>query len=930
MSNVDIMDFNLLGPLEVVDGDRIIPIRVPRHRAVLAVLALEGGRPVSLELLQEALTGGREITTGVIKVYVSDLRKILPRDLIETVPAGYRLRVEPDRVDVWRFRDLADRRDEDPVTRIRTLEQALELWRGPALADVDSDHLRRMEAAALEEQRAAVEEELCDVRIGLGHHRECVVRLRNLARRYPLREHVHLLLMVALYRSGNLGEALSHYHRVRQVLAEELGAEPSAELRRVHERMLREDPALDAEEVRTPAELPPDDRSFVGRRDLLSGLSAAIARSPAHGPHPIVLYGHAGVGKSTLAVHAAWRHRARFPGGQLFADLRRQPDAAGTLARFLRAFGYPGGSIPATVEERTAVYRTLTADRRLLVLLDNATDEEQVRPLMPTGPGSLAIITSRSALAGLAGAEPFEVDVFTAAESRELLERMAGRARAEVDGEATASVLDACAGLPIAVRAAAARLAASRDRSARGLARRLRDEAARLDEFRAGDTGVRPLLSLAYEGLDPRPQALLARLTAITAPSFAAWVAEPLAGGPAALDGIADCGLLQRLACDDAGQDRFRVHELTQLMARERLPPEDAAPALSRLARVALARVRAAVLPLTSEGFGASPGPEAVSMGTTKIRDSIEWLDAELGFLTALVADLHGLPGHAWRLAHALTPFLEVRHQQDEWRTVNRHALAAARADGDPLGAALVLRDRGDQQRAERDLAGAIETYQSSLGQLIRYGDAVERARVLFRLGVARLDQSRLEQAERSLAQGRAEFRGCGDRRGEAACVRALGVVRHRAGDQETALACLLSALRSARDLGDRYGQAACLHGLVSVRLARGEVSAARQHAEEERDLAERRLRDPRLTANALLSIAVVLAAQGDPEAGEHAGEAARRLRALGDRYGHAWALTTIGDITGRADELDLAYSMFNELGDQYGLAETSRKLKRS
>ncbi|MEU6998295.1 BTAD domain-containing putative transcriptional regulator [Nonomuraea sp. NPDC046570] len=917
------MEINLLGHLEVRHGERVVPVQVPRHRTVLATLALAAGRAVSVGQLLEALAGPREISSGVVRVYLSDLRKILPRDLIESVPGGrgYRLRVEPGQVDVERFRALLARRDGNAAARVRVLRAALDLWRGDALEDVESDHLQRMEAVPLEELRAEALEELCELRIGLGEHQRVLTELRIFVARHPLRDSAYRLLLIALYRSGNLGEALALYDRLRRVMAEELGTEPSARLRLLHERILRQDPALGADDRPPPAELPRDDPDFTGRARLLDRLDTAFATRPGGAPLPIVLYGHAGVGKSTLAVHTAWRHRERFPDGQLFADLRGEPDPGPVLARFLRSLAFPGGAIPASMAERLAAYRTLTAGRTLLVLLDNVSGEEQARPLLPTGPNSVALITGRSPLAGLAGARPYEVDVFTRDEARSLLARLGGTGRVETDGAATDRVIDACAGLPLAVRVVGSRFAASRDVSTAGLARRLRDEPSRLDEMRAGDVAVRTPLELGYESLDDELKSVLRLLARLSATDFAAWAGLGPAGWAEAVAGL---GLLQRLAGDAAGQDRFRLHELMRLLVQERPGPREG---LDRLADVALARVRAAVLPLTSEEFDLSGGP---SMDTTDVRDGVEWLDAERAFLVALVADLAGRPDQAWRLAHALTPFFEARLYLDEWRTANRYARAAALEAGDGRGHALVLRDLGDLKRARHDLAGAVETYQESMGRFIRHGEPQDRAWVLLRLGLVHLERGEQAVAERMLAHGRTEFRAGGNRRGEARCLRGLGALRHRAGDEEVARDCLMSALTALRDLGDRHAQAACLHDLVTVRLARGEVAAARRHAEEEHDLAGRRLRDPRLTAYGLLSLALVRHAEGDPAAGADAGTAAARLCTLGDRHGHAWALAAVGELTGQHDELELARSIFAELGDVHGQKRVLRLLNRS
>ncbi|WP_449061148.1 BTAD domain-containing putative transcriptional regulator [Planomonospora algeriensis] len=927
------MRFNLLGPLQIRDGERIIKVTAPRQRAVLAVLALEAGRPVAVERLMEVLSDKRDIKPGVIRVYIKALRELLPDGLIENDPGNYVLAVEPRQVDVWWFHELvkdAHRTSpSDAAATARTLESALALWRGRALADVPSEHLRLTEAEPLEEKAVIAREDLCEARLRLGEHRQVIGDLRRLVARHPLREYGYELLMTALYRSGNQGEALALFQTLHRTLDAELGVLPSAESRRVHDRILAADPSLNAPDrppFTPPDELPPDDPGFTGRRAELDWVDDVLPSRRATPLH-LVIHGQVGVGKSALAVHAAWRHRSLFPDGRLFADLRGRPAPETVLAGFLRSLGYADSAVPTTPEARRAAYRTLTSGRRLLVLLDNAADESQVRELLPTGPGSVTLITSRSSLAGLTGAHRRELDVLDADEARELLGGLIGPARLGADEDAARHVLESCGGLPLALRVTGARISVNRDPSAGPVARLLRDGRARLDRMRAGDTAVRTVLALGYDGLDDGRRTLLRRLAALSAPSVADWVTAPLTGAPG-LDGgaeaVAEAGLLQRLSADEAGQHRFRLHELTRLFARERLIAEEGADAprrvLAGLAPGVLGLVRMAVLPLTSEGFEDRDLPPALPAGTTEIRHSIEWLAAEHAFLIHLVEDLAGagLHGPAWRLAHALTAFLEDRHHLDGWRIVSRTALASARADGDGRGEGLVLRDLGDLRRAEHRLEDAAGAFQSSLGHLVRHGDTRDRARVLHRLGRVRLEQGRLPEAGRHLSQGLVDFRSRSETRGEALCLRDLGVVRHRAGDLPGALEDLSRALHLLRASGDRHGQASCLHELVLVQLDRGEPDRAARHALEEADLAGRRLRDPRRKACALLSTALAGHAAGDPEAASHAGEAAARMRDLGDRYGQACALTAVATITGLPGEARLAHSLFTELGDRH------------
>ncbi|MEU0566223.1 BTAD domain-containing putative transcriptional regulator, partial [Nonomuraea sp. NPDC005983] len=436
------MRFRLLGPLHVQDGQVPGPAK---HRALLAALLLSPGRVVPIERLMTVLWDDRPPASAepVLRVYVSALRKLV--DGIRTSPGGYLLAIDPDEVDCHRFERLVAeaRRARDAgraAEAVAFYRDALGLWRGAALAGVESARLRRAHAVPLEELRLAALEERVELDLRLGRSGEVIGELRALVAAYPLRERAWAHLVTALDLSGRRSDALAAYQDARRTLVEELGLEPGAELREAHQRVLDADAAPPASQKSPPNETPPDISDFTGRTDVLAWLTRAAAGDDRGSPPPrgeapvhLVVHGPPGCGKSAVAVRAAGL--IELPDGRLYASLgARSPGAA--LEDLLRSLGCPDGAVPATLDERVRVYRGLTSRRRLLVVLDDAADEAQVRPLLPTGPGSVTIVTSRSPLAGLEAARAYELGVLEPDEALGMLAAVAGRERVQAEPEA--------------------------------------------------------------------------------------------------------------------------------------------------------------------------------------------------------------------------------------------------------------------------------------------------------------------------------------------------------------------------------------------------------------------------------------------------------------------------------------------------------------
>lgn len=885
------ISYSLLGPVLVRDGDHDLTPGPAKHRALLAALVLGAGQVTTVERVVTVLWGTEppRSAESLVRVYVSALRRLLGAEAIRTVPGGYLLAAEPEQVDFMRFEaKVADARRSAAAGRAaeasEALRAALALWRDEPMADLDSDELRRGAAARLAELRLAAMAERIELDLALGRHRELVGDLRRLVAEYPLREQAWVQLLLALHRSGRRSEALEAYQQARAVLVDQLGLEPGTELRAMHEQVLADDPALSWGPSATPepCETPPDVADFTGRQPVLAWITGAVdaaAGAPVH----LVLHGPAGVGKSAVAVHAAWRLADRFPDGQLYAHLRGgdagpvRPEAA--LVSLLRSLGGPQLAIPDDLADRVRLFRTLLGSRRALVLLDDAADEAQVRPLLAAAPGCATLVTSRSGLAGLEAAAAYQLDTLPETEAVALLGALVSPERVAAEPDAASEIARLCGGLPLALRIAGARLTRRGDWKLAYLAGRLADERRRLDELAAGDLAVRGSIALGYQGLSEPEQRLFRLLGALSAPDFAPWAAAALLSVPNVeaerlVNALVNAGLLQPAGVDAAGQQRYRLHDLTRLYARER-----AEPAWAELARrvLELARRARRLLVPREPGSGETTPTEqpTLRVGTREIRESAAWLTAERGFLVATVADLHraGLPEPTWRLAFYLAPFLESRAYLDDWRRTHEPALAAARAAGHRCGTALILRGLGDLHRIEGRLDVAAEALRESLALLA--DDRAEEARSQLRLGWVELAGGEPAKAEARFEVALATFRGHDDPRGTAEARHGLGVVHRRRGRLVEAAGCLSGSAAEFRELGDPRAEAEALRELALAQLARGELRAAQKSIE--RALANlHRLADRLAEAHALVVRARLSLAEGSADAARAAASQAR------------------------------------------------------
>ena len=500
----------------------------PRKERALTVLLLGANRTTPIPRLVEAVWGERPPSTAThqIRKMVLDLRHRLPDGdrTIRTDGPGYRLTVDDEHLDLRIFdRHLAAARAAcaagDHDTAITHLRAAVELWRGPALAGLDGPVITPA-ATALDERRLAATEHLMELRLGAGEGRELVAGLQELVAEQPLREGLRAHLMVALCRAGQQAEALRVYEDGRRLLYDELGIDPSRDLMRRYEQILHNDPALDAPEpaglmdARHPFTLPYDVSDFTGRAAELGHLLHAVQTAPPHGLTIVAVDGMAGIGKTTFAVHAAHKLATEFPDGQLFIDLHgftpgHDPiDPAVALDTLLRAVGVSGGQIPDDVAARSALWREHAAGRRILLLLDNAVDSAQIRPLLPGAPGCLVLITSRARLASLDGAVAILLGLPPPEDGSEMISRVLGAERVVAQPGAVDQLVEACGRLPLAMRIAAARLNNRPGWTVHNLLDRLRNTERTLGELAIDDRSVAATIQLSYKGLDDPHQRL--------------------------------------------------------------------------------------------------------------------------------------------------------------------------------------------------------------------------------------------------------------------------------------------------------------------------------------------------------------------------------------------------------------------------------------
>jgi tetratricopeptide (TPR) repeat protein len=775
-------------------------------------------------------------------------------------------RIGPGELDVLSFEEL--RAEAMRAARDRAWARASDrwraaelLWRGEPLADVPSELLRAREVPRLAEMRLQALESRIEADLQLGRRADVIADLRQLTARDPLRERLHALLMLALYRDGQQAAAQAVFREVRAVLVEELGTEPGPELRRLHQQILAADPALDlpapaqggraAPETAAgqptamvPRQLPAAVSHFTGRAAELEALTGMV--SDASGTRTAVisaLVGTAGVGKTALAVHWAHQIAQRFGDGQLYVNLRGydpgQPVAAAdALAGFLRALGVPGQEIPDEIEERARLYRSRLAGRRVLVVLDNARDGEQVRPLLPGDPGCVAVVTSRDALAGLVaadGARRLDLDLLPLADAVGLLRSLIGP-RAAHDPGATAELAGLCARLPLALRIAAELAAARRTTPLAELVAKL--AAGRLDGLDAGEdrADVRAVLSWSYRQLPDDAAGAFALTGLHPGGDLDAHAAAALTGTTAGqarkvLGQLHRASLLQA-----AGPGRYGMHDLLRAYAREQAAARDTGgrcqQALTGLFDYYLAAAATAMdvlYPAEARRRPRIAPTAAVVPAMAGEADARAWLDAEQANLVAVVAHCagHGWPDHAAGLAGTLFRYLISGSHLPEARTIYGHALQAARQSGDPAAEAGALNGLGGLAMMKGRFRDAVCCYQAALEAYRHCGDRARQAAVLQNLGATENELHDLRSAAGYCREAIAAYDDAGDSLGAASALVTLAATETELGSYDLASRHFRRALPVLRDAKDEVGEAEALEGLGELSLRRSQLAQA-------------------------------------------------------------------------------------------------------
>ncbi|MEO3876032.1 BTAD domain-containing putative transcriptional regulator [Nonomuraea sp. B12E4] len=799
----------------------------PAVRRLLGALLLTPGRLVDRARLIAFVWGPSGCEPAALHSAVYRLREWLRPTGIEIVREGnsYGIEVPLEEVDASRFRTAiaGARAEPDPGRRTDLLSAALDLWRGPVLAeDLEWPHAL---PAVMELQQARIDSarNLAESAVRCGRAADAVEPLERLAEALPYDETVHTQLIILLGHADRRAEGLRRYELIRRHLADDLGMDPGPGLRRAHLALLGDDLPVPGPSPSPICLLPYDLPDFTGREAELERITTALS-ADAGTPSMVAICGMPGIGKTALAVRAGHRLRGRFPDGQLFADLNgpdgRPADVAQVLGRWLRVLGEQPNAIPDDPAERAELLRARLVGRRVLVVLDNVADTVQIQPLLPTGTSCAALLTSRSDLAALYGMTRLRLRVMPPPDAVALLRRLIGGARTEAEPEPVRRLITACGRLPLALRIAGARLAARPHWTVTRLADQLEQARRPLDHLALGAMEVRAVLAVGYSALDAPARRLFRLLGLLEAPDVAARVAAALLDSPLAeaeelMERLADAHLLEAVRPQAGEQVRYRPHDLVRAFARERAEAEET-PA-DRAA--ALARALGGWLALTEHANDALWGGDYLLLHGQAARwraregaehlmaDPLSWYESERANIVAAVGQAAriGASELCWDLVGSALHLFEAKGHYDEWRQAHALALAAARQASDVKGVAVM-------SAAAAVLNSQQYRYDSALAELATAMTLYERIGEQRGLALATVTGTRIDLMRGTFHDVRPRFekalavlREAGDRAGEFLVLACIGSLHLHLGRPDLAL-----PFRASRRRGSgRWGRLA-------------------------------------------------------------------------------------------------------------------------
>ncbi|MEU6198772.1 BTAD domain-containing putative transcriptional regulator [Streptomyces sp. NPDC047061] len=922
--------FAVLGPVRAWRGGTELVLGPPKERALLALLLTEAGHPVAVHEIVDALWGEDppDSAVNVVQRHIGALRRLFEPDLpargesrwLVRGSGGYRLEADADSLDLLRFRALRKQagqaaQDGRPATATELLMEALALWRGPAASGIAPEVRSHPAFTALDDEHLAAVKEAAELALeaGGGLGARVLVTLRQAAAQHPLDEGLQARLILVLAATGHQAEALDVHRLVRTRLADELGVQPGPELQAAQQRVLGRTPTrsagtrpaesgagqggrADAEAVRPeavptvrPAQLPADLAAFTGRREELARVQALLPATdePASAVVISVIGGMAGVGKTTLAVHWAHRVADRFPDGQLYVNLRgfhptgSVMSTAEAIRSFLDAFGIPAQRIPAGLDAQAALYRSLLADRRVLVVLDNARDTEHVRPLLPGTPGSMVVVTSRNQLYGLVageGAHSLSLDVLSDADAHAFLICRLGAERVAREPAAVAEIIALCGRLPLALAVVSARAVVNPTFPLASVAAELHESEESLDAFsgEAPAADARSAFSWSYQLLTPAA-ARVFRLLALhpgldCAPAAVASLAGQRVGQVRPL--LAELARAHLISEPVPG--RYGCHELLRAYAGELAPTQETEQELTAARRRMLDHylhsVHAAdsVLAPSRERIRLRPHVPGVTVPRLPDQAAADhWLETNRSVLLAVIEQdtRHGGGEHSWQLAATLELYLDRIGRWEEQLGAQTTAVGAAQRLGDIRGQAYGHRalgfvsgrlERWDE--ADAHLSRALELFgeigdRAGQGRTHRYAaflanrrgrhavalDHYDRASALYReaglrgveamianeVGWTYILMGKYEDALEECGRALRGHRETGDRNGEAAAWDSLGYAHHHLDQHDRALECYRHGLELYREIRDRYLEADTLVHIGDTHHAAGDDAQA-------------------------------------------------------------------------------------------------------